>query len=154
MSHGSVPPDDVPARQALEIGRKMGKVIDHNAVKRAAEALRAHELRFHPLATAAYDEVERIPDATIRAIIALVEQAACTYAEAAEHYGVSYGRLCIDLADFENRLRRRAGATPVENTPRDQDAERLRLSAAIDAEFNEQLLDVAGNPGSESEAAG
>jgi hypothetical protein len=98
-------PDDLPAREILEVGRRMGDHIDQNAVKRASEAVRDHERRHHANARTTATDSDKIPDETIRAIIRQSEKEGCGLPYAVECHDVQWSQFVIDLADYEGRLR-------------------------------------------------
>jgi hypothetical protein len=86
--------------------REMGEIIDHNAIRRAAEAVRAHEQRHHPSAMVVADEADRISDETLRSIIGQAEQEDCSLAYACECHDVKWSRFVVDIADYEGRMRK------------------------------------------------
>jgi hypothetical protein len=85
--------------------RQVGDTIDHNAVRRAAEAVRAHELRHHP-AKAVEDDEDKIPDETIRAVLRQASREGVELFYACDYQGVPWDRFVIDLADYEGRMRK------------------------------------------------
>lgn len=92
-----------PKRSMEEIGQEIGLDIDRNAIRRAAEAVRAHEKRHHP---AVIEEGEKISDELIRSIICQSEQEDCGLAYACDFHDVKWSRFVVDLADYEGRMRK------------------------------------------------
>jgi hypothetical protein len=112
-------PDDLPAREILEVGRRMGDHIDQNAVKRASEAVRDHEQRMHAESETVAEDLdlptgEKLSDADLWSIYQQADREQVSYAYVCELRGISYARFQLDFADFRRRYKekvRKAGMT-------------------------------------------